>query len=73
MIKEEQKKRRLIGFKSAEETRSNERGTVERVNGRLKDDFGGRLLRVKGHSKVMTHLMFGIIALTVDQLMKYME
>ena len=31
------------------------------------------MVRVKGHAKVMTHLMFGVIALTVDQLMKFME
>ena len=40
----------------------------ERVNGRLKDEFGGRTVR--GHAKVLCHLMFGIVALTVDQLMR---
>ncbi|MES9857811.1 MAG: transposase [Sedimenticola sp.] len=69
----EQKGRRVAGYKSAESIRYNERGTVERVNGRLKDEFGGRVVRVKGHTKVMAHLMFGIIALTVDQLMKFVE
>ena len=42
----------------------------ERVNARLKDEFGGRTLRVRGASKVMAHLMFGILALTVDQLLR---
>ncbi len=46
-----------------------ERGTVERVNARLKDEFGGRVVRVRGHAKVMRHLMFGILALTVNQMM----
>lgn len=54
-------------------TRINEGSTVERVNGRLKDEFGGRMVRVRGHSKVMCHLMFGIVALTVNQLMCYLE
>ena len=27
-------------------------------------------LRVRGHAKVLCHLMFGIVALTVDQLMR---
>ena len=72
-IKEEHKSRRHAGFQPAESTRYHERSTVERVNGRLKDEFGGRMVRVKGHAKVMTHLMFGIIALTVDQLMKFVE
>ncbi len=43
---------------------------VERVNARLKDEFGGRNVRVRGAAKVMAHLMFGVLALTADQLMK---
>ncbi len=69
----EQKCRRQAGYKTAEEIRYHERSTVERVNGRLKDDFGARRIRVKGPEKVMTHLMFGIIALTVDPLLRYIE
>lgn len=72
-IETEQKGQRKAGYRIAEETRYNERSTVERVNGRLKDDFGARMVRVKGHAKVMTHLMFGVIALTVDQLMRFVE
>jgi hypothetical protein len=30
-------------------------------------------MRVRGHAKVMAHLMFGIVALTIDQLMKFIE
>ena len=73
LIALEQKSRHHADFKPAEAVRYNERSTVERVNGRLKDEFGARMVRVKSHAKVMTHLMFGIIALTVDQLMKYLE
>ena len=47
-----------------------ERTSVERVNGRLKDEFGGRMIRARGHAKVMTHLMFGILALTANQLIR---
>ncbi len=72
-IKQERCGRRNAGYQLAELTRYKERSTVERVNARLKDDFGARMLRVKGHTKVMTHLMFGVIALTVDQLMRYAE
>jgi len=72
-IELELKAKRKAGYKTPESIRYNQRGSVERVNGRLKDEFGGRMLRVKGHAKVMSHLMFGIIALTVDQLMKYLE
>ncbi len=69
----ERKAKRKAGYKLSADIRYNERSTVERVNGRLKDDFGARMVRVKGHAKVMTHLMFGVIALTVDQLMRYAE
>ena len=40
------------------------------VYARLKDEFGGRHARVRGAAKVMTHLMFGMIALTADQILR---
>lgn len=58
-------------FDPAKKERYKERTNVERVNSRLKDEFGGKTLRVRGHAKVFTHLMFGILALTADQLMKF--
>ena len=54
----------------AEQDRFAERTMVERVFSRLKDEFGARLIRVRGTSKIMAHLMFGVLALTVDQLLK---
>ena len=60
----------LLHFERPEDRRYNERTNVERVYGRLKDEFGGRMIRVRGYAKVMTHLMFGILALTADQLMR---
>ena len=54
----------------AEQDRYKERTMVERANARLKDEFGGRNVRVRGPAKVMAHLMFGVVALTVDQLLK---
>lgn len=69
----EGKRRKVANYKTAEQQRYNERSTVERVNGRLKDEFGGRTLRVRGHTKVMCHLMFAIVALTADQLMSFLE
>lgn len=67
---EEARRRKLVGHKTAEDVRYNERSAAERVNGRLKDEFGGRTVRVRGPEKVMCHLMFGVIALSVDQLMR---
>jgi hypothetical protein len=57
-------------FSWAEKERYRERTIVERVNARIKDDFGGRTIRVRGPVKVMAHLMFGVLALTVEQLLR---
>lgn len=57
-------------FTPAEAIRYRERTMVERVYSRLKDEFGGGVVRVRGAEKVMAHLMFGVLALTVDQLLR---
>lgn len=54
----------------AEKLRYHQRSTVERVNGRLKDEFGARSVWVRGPTKVMAHLMFGVLALTADALFR---
>ena len=69
-LPQEAKARRTLGQVYAKDVRYRERSTVERVNGRLKDEFGARQVRVRGHSKVLCHLMFGVLALTVDQLLR---
>ena len=61
------------GMGWAEQERYKERTMVERANARLKDEFGGRSVRVRGAVKVMAHLMFGVLALTADQLMKLVK
>ncbi len=62
--------RRKAGYEPAEEIRYNERSSAERVNSSVKDNYGGRTIRVRGHAKVFCHLMFGILALTAEQLMR---
>ena len=62
-----------IEFTPAEAIRYHERTAAERSNARRKDEFGGRTLLVKGDTKVMAHLMFGILALSADQLMRLRE
>jgi hypothetical protein len=69
-LQAEEKRRKLLGCETAEDMRFHERTTVERVNGRLKDEFGASMVRVRGNAKVMCHLMFGIVALTVDQILR---
>ena len=71
-LKLEKKARRTLGFVFPEELRYVERSASERLNGRLKDEFGGRYVRVRGYDKVFTHLMFGMTALAASQLMRLM-
>ncbi|HIJ83051.1 MAG: Transposase domain [Magnetococcales bacterium] len=67
---DEAKRLKLVGHQLAEDVRYNERSGAERFNDRIKNDFGGKEIWVRGNKKVMCHLMFGILALTVDQLMR---
>ena len=46
------------------------RSSAERANSRLKEDFGANNVMVKGHAKVFLHLMFGVITLFSDQLLR---
>lgn len=57
-------------FCPAQKQKFKERTAVERVFGRLKDQYGLNSIRVRGAAKVMSHVMFGVIALTADQLLK---
>jgi hypothetical protein len=54
-------------FDPATKTRYNERSTAERLNSELKDNYGGRNIRVRGNAKVFTHLAFGLLAICAKQ------
>ncbi len=69
-IERENKAKNKINFQTSEEVRYNQRSSAERVNSNLKDNFGGRHIRVRGHAKVYTHLMFGLLSITALQLMR---
>ena len=47
---------------------ANNHPPAERVNSDLKDNHGGRHVRVKGQAKVYAHLMFGLLVVTVSNL-----
>lgn len=53
-----------------EARRYNERSVAERFNSRLKEEFDGRNVMVRGAEKVMLHLKFGVISLFADHLLK---
>lgn len=69
-LRREKRARRTLGLVFPEERRYVVRSGSERVNGRLKDEFGGRHIRVRGYDKVLAHLMFGMTVLTASQLMR---
>lgn len=62
--------RKTLNLAFPETLRYNERSTAERANARLKDEFGACKLRVRGNAKVACHLMFGVLVLAADQLMR---
>jgi len=59
-----------IDFAPHEAERFKTRTQVERVNARLKDEFGARWVRVRGPAKVTAHLMLAVLVLTADQLLR---
>ena len=58
---------------SATARRYHERSAAERVNSMLKDNHGGRFVRVRGDAKVRLHLLFGVIAICGLQLLRLLE
>ena len=69
-IATEAQAQRNAGYTLAEDLRYNQLSSCERVNGGVKDNYGARHIRVRGHDKVFCHLMFGILAFTAHQLMR---
>ncbi|MDE0052536.1 MAG: hypothetical protein OXO52_22360 [Rhodospirillales bacterium] len=57
-MRQQKTARRTFGLVLLEERRYVERTGYERINGRLKDEFGVRYVRVRGYDKAFDHLMF---------------
>jgi hypothetical protein len=60
----------VIPMAPHEAVRYNERTAAERFNSRMKEEFRARNVMVRGAQKVKLHLMFGVVALFADQLVK---
>ena len=60
----------LRTFDPAQVERYKVRTTAERGFSRLKDEFGLQNLRVRGHAKAHMHIMFGVLALFADQILR---
>ena len=61
---------KLIHMPDPDDVIFNFRTLAERVNARLTDEFGAWSVRVRGAIKVKCHLMFGLVALAVDQILR---
>lgn len=72
-LEAENKAKKTLNWAPAEDVRYNVRTTAERANARLKDEFGACQLRVRGKIKVTCHLMFGVLVLAADQLLKLVQ
>jgi hypothetical protein len=66
----EEKRLKLVGHRLAEDVRYNERSGAERVNANLKENHGGRTVHVRGPTKVMCHLMFGVLVIAAAQIIR---
>ena len=62
-----------IDFAPHEAERYKARSQVERTNSQLKDNHGGRHVRVRGPAKVYTHLMFGILVIAAEQILRLLN
>ncbi len=71
--KAEAKARKTIGLRPAEHIRYQQRAAAERVNANLKDNFAGRLIRLRGPDKVTCHLMFSITAIAAIQILRLVQ
>jgi hypothetical protein len=60
-------------FAPHEAQRYKERSQAERTNARLKDEFGAGKVWVRGDEKVDCHLMFALLVLAADQLMRLLQ
>jgi hypothetical protein len=73
IIDKNNRKGKAVPLAPHEAMRYRERTVAERFNSRLKEGFGAGQVMVRGALKVRLHLMFGIIALFADQLLKLMS
>lgn len=67
------RRQKLIGLRPAEHIRYQQRSAAERGFANFKDNFAGRVIRVRGPDKVACHVMFGLVALSAIQIMRLVQ
>lgn len=70
LIDSQKWRKSYVPFDPAQSRRFCERTNAERGFGRLKDEFGLCLARVRGHAKVHLHVMLAVLVLFADQMIK---
>jgi hypothetical protein len=70
LIDKNSRGKEVVPMAPHEAARYNERTAVERFNSRMKEEFGADNVMVRGAQKVKMHLMFGVLALFADHLIK---
>jgi hypothetical protein len=63
------RKSKIVPLEPDRARRYSNRTSVERFYSRLKDEFGGRMVRVRGKPKVHAHLMFGVLVVFAQALL----
>lgn len=62
---------KVLNWKPADEKRLQHRFSNERLFARLKDSFLGQFIWVRKHSKVMCHVMLGVLSLYASELASF--
>ena len=62
-----------VNLTHPEDRRYRLRSAVERLFSHLHDSHGGKTVRVRGHNKVFLHLMFGLLVIAAEQLLKLLD
>lgn len=70
ILKAEAKRQKRIGLRPAEHRRYQQRASAERAFANLKDNFAGRMIRLRGPDKIACHIMFSLTALAAIQIMR---
>ncbi len=66
----EKKARAVLRWQPAEEIRYKKRAPAERFNALLKENYMGTSIRYRKHSKVACHVMFSVLVLAADLLLR---
>ena len=69
----EAKRRRSTGWYPPEDLRYQQRGAAERVNASFKDNFAGRLIRLRGADKIECHCLLALTAIAAIQIVRLLE